>query len=490
MSTTLHLPYVRFIRQYNTEVATNTAYLATLARAVEGLKATAWREAVAGTAVEMPLSNPQLSFTADAYDVFKASGDAATGSGKQAAYVGMVAYRYTLPTDAFVATTAKVVSVTFTAYADKFNWRGLLVSAYLSNSANPPADWDLLAAGDVATAIDVDGNGILPDAAPATATATNKSGVFTLTWPASTEPKTYLYIILQQADWLACKWEYWIEGAGMIDGATLAVTFSRDVMEDTEAPDSIHIASGGTITAPLPDGASTCLVAARELPIGTSTSTAQPTATEALAAIPALFARLASLGAAQLPLDIPPVVQTGLSCLIVRRIAEGATPFVQQLDYLASALVLLACFPNGYTPRKLTLTHRSGLSPVVTSGATVTVAAYWVAGIELSVAAAGQLSASAAAQFADSKITIGATNAVRVGTAQLPPSLAGGDSVTLPLSGLTGRWGTLLLVATIERVTATGLDVDVPIGMLGIVRDNSTTLSGSGWMPDVIVSKQ
>lgn len=239
MSSTLNLPYVRFVRQAHTEPAANTVWRATLADAVERLKVADWRAASVGLAVETPLSEPTLSFMSDSYDTFKSSGDAVSGSGRQAAYVGMAAYRFKLPADAFDGTDASVESLLIQAYADKFNWRGLLVTAYLSDSETPSTDWSFLRAGDLATPVTVvDGlsRGILYDDAPATKTATNKTGSVSLAYATAAVPKAYLYVIVQHSDWLACKYEYWIEGAGMLVGATAAVAFDRDVTAD--APDT------------------------------------------------------------------------------------------------------------------------------------------------------------------------------------------------------------------------------------------------------------
>lgn len=217
----------------------NTVWRATLADAVERLKVAPWVAAAPGVAVEMPLSDPTASFVSDAYDTFKSSGDAAPASGRQAAYVGMAAYRFALPADAFEGTEANVVSLAIQAYADKFNWRGLLVTAYLSDDETPSTDWDALRTGELATPLTpVEGlsRGILYDDAPATKLATNKTAPVELAYDTAAAPKAYLYVIVQHSDWLACKYEYWIEGAGMLVGASAAVTFDRAVPAD--APDT------------------------------------------------------------------------------------------------------------------------------------------------------------------------------------------------------------------------------------------------------------
>jgi hypothetical protein len=233
MSDTLTLPFVRFTRQFHTDPATLTAWLATLAAGIEGLKTAPWVAAAAGTAATLPLSDPTGQFESQSYDAFKASGDAAAS--RQAAYLGMAAYRFKIPADALAGTAANIESVAVKAYADKFLWKGLLLAAYVSASDTPSADWAVLRSGDVATAL-TDGVGVLPEPDPATATATNKSAVLTMTPAAALAPQAYLWLVVQLADWEANAYEYWIEGAGMLEGSSVAVTFDRDVTAD--APDT------------------------------------------------------------------------------------------------------------------------------------------------------------------------------------------------------------------------------------------------------------
>lgn len=230
MSETLNLFYTRFTRQYHTEPAINTAYISTLDKAIAGLKLAPWKQARRDIVPTMPLSDPTLTFEDPAYDTFKASGDAAAS--KQAAYVGMAAYRFTVPADALAGTPANIVSMTIQANADKFNWKGLLISAYISASETPSADWDELRTGDIATAIDGTFRGVLYDDTPATKTATNKSEAIILTPVSPLAPNTYLWVIVQLAGWEYNKYEYWIEGSGMLTGNECSVTFDRSVNAD------------------------------------------------------------------------------------------------------------------------------------------------------------------------------------------------------------------------------------------------------------------
>lgn len=499
MSTTLTLPFVRFVKQYHTEPAANTSYLATLARAVEGLKTAPWKEAEPGTLVETPISNSVLSFESDAYDAFKSSGDAVPNSGKQAVYVGMVAYRFKLPDDALVATTAKVKSIVLTAYADKFNWKGLLISAYLSNSYNPPTDWDTLAAGDIATAI-TDGVGILPEANPATKTATNKSGIVTLTYVVNAEPKAYLYIIVQLANWLVCKYEYWVEGSGMIDGSTLLVEFDRSVTPDVAADEDILlITTNGNIIAPAMNQTSVESATLREVVHSELTFSSElkysgMSSTEPLSAIPLMFARIADSGASQVDTSKYQLLETrkqqlGLSCSICSRVVHAVPAFEHKIVFTYSPIAVEFAFPIGFTPIVANISHRVGENSITVSGCVITLAAYWIASKPITLAQLGALAASTNAAYGERTITVGNLTANRVGSISMPTVLSGGDTMSMKLSGTFSRWGTLIIVPYVSRITATELAVDIPIGLTGLsVRENLT--EGIGWLPNISLEKK
>jgi hypothetical protein len=498
MSLTLQLPFARFIRQSNTAVAANTVWRATLAQAVEELATANWRRAADGVVVEMPISDPTRSFVSDAYDTFKSSGDAAANSGKQAAYVGMAAYRFTLPADALAGTPANVVSVALTAYADKFNWKGLLIAAYLSNSSTPPTDWAVLQAGDVATAIDETGRGILYEDVPATALSTNKTGDVTLTYAVAAAPLQYLYVIVQHAGWLECKYEYWIEGAGMLDGRSVAVTFDRDVTADAAASNTIPLVTGGIIYAPaaapaMPSADTFREVVTRRETFGYFATYEAARLSSAMQAATMMFARLAQAGANAvnvftLPFESWSPSQCGMFCALTRRVVGDAAPFSQTLDYAAAALAVLVSIPENFKPRFLKLVNSASSPRLPLSGATVNLAVYWIASVELRIEQAGQFAAAAQACFGDKTVSISGVTGQRVGIVDLPDAPVNGDALSVDLSGVTGRFGTLVLVPYIARVTAAALEIGSPVGLPGLtVGDESIT--GSGWVPDLTLEQ-
>lgn len=230
MPTTLSLPFVRFTRQAYAGPATITAWKSTLAQAVEALKVASWVRAPQDTTVELPQNDPTGQTQGAMFDAFKASGDAADS--KESAYLGMTAYRFKIPSDATSGTPANVTSIALQVAADKFLWKGLLISAYVSSSDTPSTDWTVLATGDVATPVDSLGRGVLYEDAPATKNATNKLETVTLTPASPIAPNSYLWIIIQLAGWTSDKYEYWIEGSGMLLGSLCEVTFSRSVTAD------------------------------------------------------------------------------------------------------------------------------------------------------------------------------------------------------------------------------------------------------------------
>lgn len=226
MSTTLiGLPYRRFVRQVNTP--TPQALVSTertLRDSVEMLKTAEWRPVRDGLSVTMPSSDPTVTSSSDCFDAYKFSGAVVAQSGKQSSFVGMSAYRFTIPTGATALVNgnpANVTAASLLAFANKFLSAGLLVSAYLSDSETPETDWATLRAGTWNT------GAILPDPDAGTGNAENKSATINVV-TTSAAAKTYLWVIIQLYDWTEIKWEYWIEGAGMLDGTSLSITFDRN----------------------------------------------------------------------------------------------------------------------------------------------------------------------------------------------------------------------------------------------------------------------
>lgn len=250
------LPFVRFVRQTQTTPPEPLSITeATLRKAVTALQSAPWRKARAGGAVMMPPSDPFQTASNDAYDTYKFSGDVYTGGGVQSAFCGMAAYRFKLPRDIFHVTDPKWATVNglkLRAYLDKFNASGLLLTAFVASDSTPNPDWtwDTLR-GSAAIPDNVDypmlgttgisSGPIEPIVDAGETTARNRGDEITFTFPAGSTITTgtgdtysdrYLWVIVQLDNWAMIKFEYWIEGGGMIDGSSLEVTFNRATEAD------------------------------------------------------------------------------------------------------------------------------------------------------------------------------------------------------------------------------------------------------------------
>jgi hypothetical protein len=499
MSDTIELPCIRFIRQAMAGPASNVTWLATLASAVDRLKAEPWRQADPDAAPALPTSNPEASFFSDAFDAFKASGDAAPQSGVQAAYCGMALYRFTLPADASAGDPAALVSARITAYGDKFNWRGLLLSAWLSDSPVPldAWDWDWLrgeAAGfdGARSAIDGDGNGVCAEPAPASKDARNRSQAADLAWPApaSVAGSAYVYVAVQLAGWLDNRWEYWIEGAGMIDGPAAEFTFSRDVEPDAQADAGAVILVTDGILRPLaaPPADAPPEAVSAELGIERGAAGAE----DGAVAWHRLAALMAAEGAPQLPPSAlrpgPAAGRFGLACSLSHGEGSPTAPLTSRLVYLASPVAFPCAWPARFAPRRLVLTARPGAALAV-AGAVVSLSVYWVAARLLTPAQAGLLAGRPDALFGAGSVALGDAAAALIGRAALPETLPAGASFAVPLSPQPGRWGTLVAVPRIERLAVPSLMPGAAAGIAASLRIAGGALSGSGWIPDFKITK-
>ena len=243
MSTTATLSFRRFVRRVNSGQVTNTQWLGAMASAAELVKSATWIESPT-TAAVLPVNVPTTSdFSADKYDCFKQSGAASANTGTQCVFAGMSIYRIAIPT---AASATYISSVTFRAASDKFCVGGLKVAAILLNSATPPEDWSILRMGGAGGTVDTTGAfstvgtvdtesietaGILAETATTVSTSSNHAGEFTLDLSGVTDGYAYLFIAVSLFDYETQRREYWVEGSGAIDGASISVTFAADGLE-------------------------------------------------------------------------------------------------------------------------------------------------------------------------------------------------------------------------------------------------------------------
>ena len=230
-STTTHnLPCKRYTRQVVTDpqalLATNVA----AANALMALKIAPWLASASSDDVTFPARNPLQDGLNDLWDAFKHVGNYA--SGYQQAYAGMVAYRYKVPADALTA-PADVTSIAIPLYVDRWLVDGVRVSAYLSDTPTPPTDWTTAREGDVhldaqlpMTYTDPEGARIVIE----------KSDTITLTFPATTPAKQYLYVMITLEAYGTTR-GFWIEGSSLTRGESAVTTFAVAVAEDVD-PDA------------------------------------------------------------------------------------------------------------------------------------------------------------------------------------------------------------------------------------------------------------
>ena len=228
MANELNLPYKRFVRRAQINNKAIVGWKTTMNEAFEALKIATWKEAITPS---------ELTFVdSDTYDCFKMS-STSTNTGIQNCYMGMVAYRYTIPTNA-ITNSIYPTAISLSLGADKFNTSGLRVAAYMSNSATPPTDWTTCREGTEYIpdeTIDSVTLGILASRAELVSNATNSFGDYTITFnPALSANNAYLYIIISLYDYESYRAnrEYYIEGAGILDGTNVQVSFADAVTAD------------------------------------------------------------------------------------------------------------------------------------------------------------------------------------------------------------------------------------------------------------------
>lgn len=274
MSTTMHLPYVRFVRQVSNGCARSKyAFKGMMAENLQTLKATPWRRAtclpnevtttvnaIAATdkaVAEDGSVTAAASYTQylnDRYDAFKQGGDASRQFATMCGYAGMVAYRFQTPYSSYHDLAGAVNSITLPLLRDRYCRSGLRVAVVISSDETPSDDWatirgETTGAGKAATpstpATGVDGVtswGALsqPDTAHLLASATAYE---TLTFDFSNfnNCEKYVWVYISIEDYC----DYWslydkatpryyaIEGSAMLDAPSANFTFGGTVAADT-----------------------------------------------------------------------------------------------------------------------------------------------------------------------------------------------------------------------------------------------------------------
>ena len=242
-TTTLKLPYKRFIAQVSTGAPrSKSTYLALMAENLVALQACPWREAA-----DVPASLTGHDFTAqtqfsDAYDAFKLTGNYNTSTMTEIAYAGMAAYRFTVPAAA-ISGSVPVTSVSLPISRDRFEKSGVHLAVALSNSATPSTDWATVrGSGDLAASSQLaqtTAANLMAGAPGAGTVAVDLSGV------SSGNPATYLWVYVTLEDY-SDHWEmynahekrlYAIEGSAMLSADRAEAVFNGELNADDIAYD-------------------------------------------------------------------------------------------------------------------------------------------------------------------------------------------------------------------------------------------------------------
>lgn len=138
MSTTLKLPYKRYVRQVVTGPRPKSTYLAMMAENLEKLKSAPWREADPSVQVGLvPHDFTRQSFDSDQYDAFKMTGAYDSEALTETAAAGIAAYRFKMP-QAFREGSATVTKVAIPVTRDRFCRKGLRIAVIFGSNASTP----------------------------------------------------------------------------------------------------------------------------------------------------------------------------------------------------------------------------------------------------------------------------------------------------------------------------------------------------------------
>lgn len=230
MSTTLNLTYKRFVRRADSGLVTNTQFLAAMDVVGAALTTAPWVETDLLDAVH-PVNSPSLGgFSGQAYDAYRQSGDAASGTGRQCVYGGMALYRFSVPA---AASGTFINSISLKVSGDKFLVGGLTIAAILSDSATPPTDWNLLRNGGVNATVDTSSqfaaSAVVAETATLVSQSQNRTDAITLDLSAETSYHPWIWVAVSLTTFASSRREYWVEGSGALVGAECAVTFAGEV---------------------------------------------------------------------------------------------------------------------------------------------------------------------------------------------------------------------------------------------------------------------
>lgn len=259
-TTTLNLPYKRFVAQVSTGAPrSKSTFLSLMTENLEALKACPWREAT-----DVPVALADHDFTkashfSDACDAFKMTGNYDSTAMTEVAYAGMAAYRFKIPASALVSgSEVAISSVSLPISRDRFLKGGVRIAWELTSRATPSTSWDTVRGGESPAASAYLSN---PAAYLTAAKPTDGTKAVDLSGVDSGNPSAYLWIYVTLEDYT--DWwdkytssearQYAIEGSAMLVGGSASFTFDGAVTPDAEG--TVTLLSGGsspTWLQPLP----------------------------------------------------------------------------------------------------------------------------------------------------------------------------------------------------------------------------------------------
>lgn len=214
--------YVRHVLRGRTpETISGLMMDAGCVQAYDAMRTAGWMEVTEQQAA-MPRHNFVQVGHEDKFDAYCFIGSYAAGFAHL--YAGAVCYAVQIPADAREGTACTISAVTVQGYGDRYLAQGAILCAIPSTSPLPPT-WAEVLAATAATAAEMI---VVPSN---TGTDTSETLSITISPAVNAHSYNYLHLVLRIADYTAHR-AGWYEGGAMIDGSTLAVTYSRDVFAD------------------------------------------------------------------------------------------------------------------------------------------------------------------------------------------------------------------------------------------------------------------
>ena len=219
--------------------------------------------------VAMPANTPLTFALNDKYDAFKMS-STTSGSGIETAYAGMAAYRLKIPDDA-ISGSHYIKGLTVTLGADKFAYSGIKVAVHATDDTTPATSWEILRTGAIGSTVDTskefatydadpEVSGVLDAPEASVSSATNKAQSFVFDLSAIADNYAYLWIYISMynyTDYRANR-PYWVEGSGIINGATAVVEFDASVTADASVAWDGRVTAEGSVVTTFPTEADAC----------------------------------------------------------------------------------------------------------------------------------------------------------------------------------------------------------------------------------------